>query len=480
MVILYVKYGIIILLNWINTENIYMKITTDKKFYRLLFSISVPIAIQNLITFAVSMIDTLMVGSLGEVQLSSVALANNLFFILMILLFGLASGSNIMISQYWGKKDVNSIHKILAIMYRVCTVIIIIFIAIAALLPTQFMSIFSNDIAVIQGGASYLRIVCIGYIFYGLTNCTIMMLRSVKTVKISMLVYSVSLLVNAFFNWIFIFGKFGFPALGIRGAAIATVMARITEFIIVIIFMIYFEKKIKLRPKHLLKVDKVILKDYVSTCTPVLFNELLWSTGSSMISVIVAKMGTSTVAANSINGVAQQFVTVFIFGLSNAAAVIIGNTIGEGKKNKAMEYAFTIGVFSVITGLIASGIIYVIKPVIVNFYNVPQSTKLIAMEIMSVTSIIVIFQALGSNMMMGVLRGGGDARFVLLNDIIFMWCVAIPGGFIAVDILGLPIVAVFFIIRCDEIIKSLVSIVRVSSGKWVRDVTRDFAIVEEE
>jgi len=145
-----------------------------------------------------------------------------------------------------------------------------------------------------------------------------------------------------------------------------------------------------------------------------------------------------------------------------------------------MEYAFTIGVFSVITGLIASGIIYVIKPVIVNFYNVPQSTKLIAMEIMSVTSIIVIFQALGSNMMMGVLRGGGDARFVLLNDIIFMWCVAIPGGFIAVDILGLPIVAVFFIIRCDEIIKSLVSIVRVSSGKWVRDVTRDFAIEEEE
>ncbi len=467
------------LLNWIKMEIVSMRITRDKKFYRLLFSISIPIAIQNLITFAVSMVDTLMVGSLGEVQLSSVALANNLFFILMILIFGLASGSNIMISQYWGKKDVNSIHKILAIMYRVCTVIIVIFIAIAALLPKQFMSIFSNDIAVIEGGASYLRIVCIGYIFYGLTNCTIMMLRSVKTVKISMLVYSVSLIINGFFNWVFIFGKFGVPALGIKGAAIATVMARVAEFAIIIIFMAYHEKKINLRPKHLLKVDKVILKDYASTCTPVLFNELLWSTGASMISVIVAKMGTSTVAANSINGIAQQFVTVFIFGLSNATAVIIGNTIGEGKKDKAREYAFTIGVFSIIMGIIASGIIYAIKPIIVNFYNVPENTKLIAMEIMSVTSIIVIFQALGTNMMMGVLRGGGDARFVLVNDIIFMWCVAIPGGFIAVDIFKLPIVTVFFIIRSDEIIKSLISIIRVGSGRWVRDVTRDFAIEEE-
>lgn len=459
-------------------EDIDMTLTKDKNFYRLLLSISIPIAMQNLITFGVSMIDALMVGSLGEVQLSSVALANNLFFILMILLFGVASGSNIMISQYWGKKDVNSIHKILAIMYRVCIFLIIIFTAIAALLPKQFISIFSNDIAVIESGASYLRIVCIGYLFYGVTNCTIMMLRSVKIVKISMLVYTASLIVNGFFNWVFIFGKFGAPVMGIRGAAIATVMARVVEFTIVLVYMIRFEKKICLRPKHLLKVDKTILKDYISTCTPVLFNELLWSTGSSMISVIVATMGTSTVAANSINGIAQQFVTVIIFGLSDSAAVITGNTIGEGKKKKAMEYAFTIGVFSIIIGFIASGIVFFIRPIIVNFYNVPESTKLIAMKIMSVTSVVIIFQTLGSNMMMGVLRGGGDARFVLLNDIVFMWLVAIPGGFAAVKIFNLPIVAVFFILRSDEIIKSLISVVRVSGGKWIRDVTRDFSDVQ--
>lgn len=457
-----------------------MKITTDKKFYKLLLGISIPIAMQNLITFAVSMIDTLMVGSLGEIPLSAVSLANNLFFVLMILTFGVGSGSNIMISQYWGKGDVKSIHKILAIMYRVCIVLVIIFVGIAMFLPTQFMGIFSTDAEVIAGGADYLRLVSIGYFFFAVTNCTIMMLRSVKTVKISIIVYTASLCVNAFFNWVFIFGNLGSPVMGIKGAAIATTIARITEFSIVIIFMIFFEKKINLRPKHLIKVDKVILKDYAATCTPVMFNELLWSTGSSMISVVVGRLGTAVVAANTINSVAFQFVTVFIFGISNATSVIIGNTIGEGKKHKAMEYAFTMAIFSLIVGLIAGAIIYTIRPLVIGLYNVPDATKAIAMEIMTVTAIILVFQSVGISMMMGVLRGGGDAKFVLMNDIIFMWLVAIPGGFFAAFVLKLPIMAVFFILRSDEIIKSVIAIFRVTSGKWVRDVTRDFSEAELE
>lgn len=455
-----------------------MKITKDKKFYKLLFSISLPIAMQNLITFMVSMIDTLMVGNLGEVQLSSVSIANNLFFILTILMFGLAGGSNIMISQYWGKGDRKTIHKIISIMYRFCFAITTIFILIAAVLPEKFMSIFTNDIVVIESGASYLRIVCIGYLFYALTNCTIMMLRSVKTVKISMIVYSVSLCVNAFFNWVFIFGNLGASPLGVRGAAIATVIARIVEFTIVIIFMTKYEEKIRLKIKHLLKIDKVIFKDFISICTPVLFNELLWSTGASMLSVVVGRMGTEVVAANSISNVTHQFVTIFIFGLSNATSVIIGNTIGEGNKEKAMEYSKTIAVFSVLMGIMAGLVVYFIKPIVVDFYNVSEGTKVIAQQIMSILSIIIIFQSLGVNMMMGVLRGGGDAKFVLLNDILFMWLVAIPGGFIAAFILKLPIYFVFLILKSDEILKSIVSLFRVSSGKWITDVTRDF-IAEE-
>ncbi|EHK2441327.1 MATE family efflux transporter [Clostridium perfringens] len=455
-----------------------MIITRDKRFYRLLFSIALPIAVQNLITFMVSMVDTLMVGALGEIQLSAVSIANNLFFVLTILMFGLAGGSNIMISQYWGKGNVKTIHKILAIMYRVCLLITGIFIFLALFLPKYFMGIFTTDKAVIDFGASYLRIVCIGYLFYSITNCTIMMLRSVKTVSISIIVYTASLVVNSILNWIFIFGNLGAPELGIRGAAIATVCARITEFSIVLVFMFIYERKIGLKIEHLLKLDKEILKDYVGLCTPVLCNELLWAIGASMISVIVGRMGTEVVAANSINGVAHQFVTVFIFGMSNATAVIIGNTIGEGKKEKAKEYAYSIGIFSVVMGCISGLMILLIKPFVVNFYNVSYSTKLIAMEIMTVTSGIIVFQSLASNFMMGVLRGGGDAKFVLINDLIFMWLVAIPGGFFAAFVLELPVALVFLVIKCDEILKSLTSVYRVISGKWVNDVTKDYEFEE--
>lgn len=455
-----------------------MIITRDKRFYRLLFSIALPIAVQNLITFMVSMVDTLMVGDLGEIQLSAVSIANNLFFVLTILMFGLAGGSNIMISQYWGKGNVKTIHKILAIMYRVCLLITGIFIFIALFLPKYFMGIFTTDKAVIDFGASYLRIVCIGYLFYSITNCTIMMLRSVKTVSISIIVYTASLVVNSILNWIFIFGNLGAPELGIRGAAIATVCARITEFSIVLVFMFIYERKIGLKIEHLLKIDKEILKDYVGLCTPVLCNELLWAIGASMISVIVGRMGTEVVAANSINGVAHQFVTVFIFGMSNATAVIIGNTIGEGKKEKAKEYAYSIGIFSVVMGCISGLMILLIKPFVVNFYNVSYSTKLIAMEIMTVTSGIIVFQSLASNFMMGVLRGGGDAKFVLINDLIFMWLVAIPGGFFVAFVLELPVALVFLVIKCDEILKSLTSVYRVISGKWINDVTKDYEFEE--
>ncbi len=455
-----------------------MIITRDKRFYRLLFSIALPIAVQNLITFMVSMVDTLMVGAWGEIQLSAVSIANNLFFVLTILMFGLAGGSNIMISQYWGKGNVKTIHKILAIMYRVCLLITGIFIFIALFLPKYFMGIFTTDKAVIDFGASYLRIVCIGYLFYSITNCTIMMLRSVKTVSISIIVYTASLVVNSILNWIFIFGNLGAPELGIRGAAIATVCARITEFSIVLVFMFIYERKIGLKIEHLLKLDKEILKDYVGLCTPVLCNELLWAIGASMISVIVGRMGTEVVAANSINGVAHQFVTVFIFGMSNATAVIIGNTIGEGKKEKAKEYAYSIGIFSVVMGCISGLMILLIKPFVVNFYNVSYSTKLIAMEIMTVTSGIIVFQSLASNFMMGVLRGGGDAKFVLINDLIFMWLVAIPGGFFVAFVLELPVALVFLVIKCDEILKSLTSVYRVISGKWVNDVTKDYEFEE--
>ena len=451
-----------------------MLITKDKNFYKTMLSIAIPIGIQNLITFAVSMVDTIMLGSLGEIQLSASSIGNNLFFIFTVLMFGLGGGASVMASQYYGKKDTKSIHKIISIMYRVCIAITVIFVLIAVFVPKQFISIFTQDKAVIEVGIKYLRTVSIGYIFYALTNCTITVLRSVKTVKISMVVYSISLVVNIFFNWVFIFGNLGFSPLGVQGAAIATVIARVVEFIIVLIFMLFFEKKIHLKISHILHIDKIMFKDFVKNCTPVLFNELFWSLGSSMISVVVGRMGTDVVAANSINSVANQFVTIFIFGIGSASSVIIGNTIGEGDYEKTKEYSITITILSLVMGVIAGVIVFIIRPYIVDFYNVAESTKQIAISIMSSTAIIVIFQSMSVNTMMGILRGGGDNKFVLINDVIYMWLFSIPFGFISAFVWKLPIIVVFLIIKSDEILKTIVSIIRIYSGKWINDVTREF------
>lgn len=452
-----------------------MLVTRDRRFYKLLLSIALPIAMQNLITFAVSMVDTLMLGTLGEVELSAAAISNNLFFIFMILNFGLAGGSNILISQYWGKNDVKAIHKVLAIMYKVCMGLAITFTAIAIFAPRVFISIFTPDLAVIDAGEKYLRIVGLGYFFYAITNCTIMMLRSVKTVKIAMVVYSISLAVNAFFNWILIFGNLGAPRLGIEGAAIATFLARFVEFVIIMTFMAFFEKKVKFRLSAFKVKDALMRKDYIKTCTPVIFNEFLWSMGSSMVAVIVGRLGTEVVAANSISSVVNQFVTVFIFGLSSAAAVIIGNSIGEGNYKKTKEYAATIALCVACLSIFAGALTYALRPFIVQFYNVSDVTKSIAMDIMAVNSVIVFFQAMANTTNIGILRGGGDVKFVLVNDVIFMWLVAIPLGFIGAFLWQLPIIAVFCIIRVDEILKVIFSVRRIISWKWITNVTREDA-----
>lgn len=359
-------------------------------------------------------------------------------------------------------------------MYRVCIVITCLFVMIAIILPRQFISIFTTDTEVIELGIRYIKIVSIGYIFYSITNCTIIILRTVKTVKISMIVYSISLVVNVFFNWVFIFGNLGVKPLGVEGAAIATVISRIVEFSVVMIFILFFEKKIHLKIKHLMSIDKIMFTDFIKNCTPVLFNELLWSLGSSMISVIVGRMGTSVVAANSINNVANQFVTVFIFGIGSAASVIIGNSIGKEDYEKTREFASTITIISLMMGIVAGFIIFMIRGFVVDFYNVSNETKLIAMDIMMTTSIIVVFQALSINTMMGILRGGGDNKFVLINDIIYMWIVSIPFGFISAFVLKLPIVIIFLITRSDEILKTIASIIRIASGKWINNLTRNF------
>ena len=444
----------------------------DKEFFKLILKIALPLALQNLITFLVGMMDTLMLGRLGEVAISASALGNQVFFIFMITNFGLANGANILIAQYWGKGDTKTIKRIFAITYKIDFFLALIFACMAWFAPEFLLSIFTEDPAVILEGSKYLRIVGVSFFFYAIACPTTMTLRALQTVRISIVVYTTSLVVNVFFNWVFIFGNLGAPRLGVAGAAIATSIARFCEMVVAVVYLFGFEKKLRLKPRELLSFDKSLLPDFKSYVMPVMCNEILWSCGASLIAVIVGRMGTIYVAANSISTVLNNLVTVVIFGVSSSAAVITGNTAGMGDLELTRQRAHKFMALSVVLGACACAVTILARPFVVSLYSVSDETKEIAMQIMFSMAIIVFFQSFASTSMMGILRGGGDGKFVMVADVIFLWTLSAPIGSLLGLVFHLPAWIVFLALKCDEIFKCGIALWRLSGDKWLRDVTR--------
>lgn len=444
----------------------------DKEFYKLLFSITLPIAAQNFITFTVSMADSLMLGKLGETTLSAANLANQLFFILMIITFGATSAAMVFASQYWGKGDIYSLKRIITIMLRVAFVISTVATALALCTPEFVMSWYSDDAEVIKEGADYLRIVGWIYPVYSVTNAMVCIFRCAHEIKISIAVYLTSLIVNVFFNWVFIFGNLGSPAMGVRGAALATAIARIAEFIILIIYLAAFEKKIHYTFADFFVPVKDYVKDFVKTGAPVILNETVWSIGSSTLSMIIGHISTEFVSANSIANIIWQCVWVMISGMGNATAVIIGNAIGMGKdKAYINKMAQSVIVVAGIMGVIAAGIILLIRGPVIDFYEVEQSTKDLAMDLIVSYALILVLQSMSVQYVVGIFRGGGDTKFSMFIDTAFLWIFAIPLGAYAGLVLKLSPPIVYLVLRCDEVFKCFAGLIHMKKGRWVRDVT---------
>lgn len=444
----------------------------DKQFYKTLLVIAVPIALQNLVTVMVSMMDTLMIGQLGETQLSAASIANQLWFMLMVCCFGVAGGANVLLAQYWGKGDLEVIRRVEAITFKLAFVIAVFFTLISQLLPSQFMGLFTTDAAVIAQGEAYLRIVGWSYPLYALANTAIMMLRSVGTVNISVVVYLVSLVVNTSINYLLIFGSFGAPRLEIRGAAIGTAVARCFEIGITAVYVLFREKKVRFSLKDLLPNNRDLYRKYIAQSVPVIGNEAMWGMGASMVAVVIGRMGTSFVAANSIYTVLNQFVSVMIFGVGNAALTIVGNTIGTGNYELAKQRSLTLYVLGAGVGLFAAALTLGLGPVLLSFYKTltPETVEIMK-DITLVGAVIVFFQALAVVGMVGVLRAGGDSRFVFICEASFLWGVAVPLGFLTGLVLGWPAPVVFLFLKSDEFLKTAVSTVRLLRFRWLRDIT---------
>jgi putative efflux protein, MATE family len=446
-------------------------IVREKAFYKSLLAIALPIAMQNLIMFAINMADTVMLGRLGEVYLSASTLANQAGFIFLLFIFGVGSGTNVMAAQYYGKGEIQEIHRVMALMYRLVCAGGVVFVLLAQIWPQQIMQIFSTDAEVIAQGARFLRVVSLSYLPAGISSATMIVQRSVGNVGICVAVYLASLLTNVLGNWILIFGNLGAPALGIEGAAIATVIARCVEMVIALGYVLCAEKKLRFRLAYLRQPVRRVLPEYIRTAFPVIFNELLWGLGASVIAVVIGRLGTAATAAYSITSVLGQLVTITIFGVGNAAAVLIGNTVGAGEYERAKEYARTMLVIALLLGIIGALVVLLLKDFAVSLYNITPLARAHAGQMLYVYAGMALFKSLAAVSLIGVLRGGGDSRFVLVMDVVFMWTISIPLAYFAGHVWGAPVWIVYLAVQIDEVLKSLAGITRVLRGRWINDIT---------
>ena len=443
------------------------------KFYRSVFALVIPMALQNLINVGVTAADVIMLGRVGEKALSGASLAGQVQYIMVLFLFGLTSGATVLTAQYWGKGDKKTIEKILGLGMKAAIIVTAIFTVAALLIPDLLMRIFTNDPAVISEGIKYLRIVAFSYVLMGITQVYLFIMRSVERVVVATVVYLVSLICNVILNAIFIFGLLGCPAMGIQGAALGTLAARFVELILVFGYARLFNKDIKFRFRYLMRTDKLLVRDFLRYALPVVMNEVMWGLGTAANTAILGHMGSAAVAANSVAQVARQLATVVAFGLSSATAIYLGKTIGEKKFEHAKAYAHRFLLLSVVMGAIGGVIILVAAPVTAALLSLTPAAKSYLKFMFFVMSYFVIAQSFNTTMVVGTFRSGGDTRFGLIMDVATMWGCSILFGFLAAFVFHCGVPVVYIILMSDELIKVPITWIRYRSYKWLKDVTRE-------
>ena len=441
----------------------------DRGFYRSILTIAIPVVLQTLITTGVNLMDTLMLTACGELELSGSSLANQFISLFQFMSNGMGFGAAVLTAQYWGRGDSHSIRCVTTLMLRVCLVLSLLFTGVSFFFPAFIMRIYTPEAEIIHQGVLYLRISAFTFLLFGMSQCVTLVMRSTHQVRLPLITSIVAFFVNVFFNWIFIFGKLGAPELRVQGAAIGTLIARMVEFGIIVGYFLFFDKTIGYRLKHFGLKCGAYVKEYVTYCIPVLISDTLLGIGNNMISVVTGHISGSFVAANAVVTQITRMINVFTQGLSNSSSILIGNKLGEGKKQEAYQQGITFFVLSILVGLAASGVIAVICPMIVKGSNLTAETAEIAMQIVHAAIITTVLRSINSVLTKGVLRGGGDTRFLMFADVLFLWLVSVPLGYLVGIQWHASAFLTYLALRSDWLIKSVWCTVRLFRGKWVEN-----------
>lgn len=440
-------------------------------FYRKLWGLVFPIAIQNLMTALVSASDAFMLGFVSQTSLSAVSLATQIQFVHNLFMLALTIGATTLAAQYWGKGDTDSVEEILAIVLKISMAVSVVFFIAAMFFSGFLMRIFTNDIRLIQAGIPYLRIVSVSYLFMGFSQIYLCIMKNSGRTAKSTIYGSVAVVINIGFNVIFIFGLAGFPAMGIAGAALATTVSRALELLLTIYENMH-RSLVCVRLKYIRNSSKKLKKDFWHYTTPVLGNELVWGCGFTMFSVIMGHLGSDAVAANSVANILKNIIACVCNGIGIGAGIIVGNELGKGEMERATEYGNRLFKLAVFAGAVSGLILLAVSPVLRIFTgSLSAQAHSYLKNMMYICTYYMIGKSVNATVIAGVFYAGGDTKFGLKCDAVTMWVILIPIGMITAFVLKLPIMVVYFIISMDEIIKLPAVYRHYKKYNWVRNLT---------
>lgn len=430
--------------------------------------------IQNLISTLVNSADTIMLGYVSQTAMAASSLANQYTFVLFCFYYGLSAGTSVLCAQYWGKGDKQTVERILGLASRVVILISLIFFSISFFFPGAIMRLFTSSPETIHEGIRYLRVLSFSFIFMGFAQIFVSALRSVGKVVFPSVIYVVSLLVNVLLNATFIFGLFGLPKLGVIGVALGTVSARVVEAVMCIVYSAV-SRDVKIKLENLFRPSGVLFRDFIKISAPAVINDLVWGLAASTFTAILGHIGDDMVAANAVAVMVVNMGAIVCRGFANATTIIVSQTLGENRMEDAKVYAGRMLRLTFVVSLLGCGVILAIRPLMLRFYSdklTPTALSYLGI-LMIMTTWRLVGEAVNTCLICGCFRGGGDSKFGMILDTIFMWGVAVPLMAVAAYVLKLPPIWVYFVMTLDELEKMPFIFIHYFKHKWMKNITRD-------
>lgn len=435
-----------------------------KEIVRLAF----PIALQQFMTALVGACDAIMLGKLSQDAMSAVSLATQVTFVFNLFMFAFMAGENMFVAQYYGKGDYTGISQVFSLVTKICGCIAVVFLAGTLFFPEQLMRILTNEETLIVLGSEYLRVIGISYVFSGIAQTFLAIMKNCGAVNMSTLINGVMVILNIALNAVFIFGLSGFPKMGIKGAALATVLATVVQFLWSVGYVLCRIRAVKF---SLRSCEKKLFGRFWQKAVPLLINNLAWGIGFSMYSVIMGHLGTDAVAANGIANISKNLVVCFCLGLGNAGSIIVGNRLGADRLQEAKEVGETLTKTAIIAGIVSGLVLIALSSFITKMVDLTPTARGYLQKMLLISSYYIAGKSVNCMTIGGIFAAGGDSKFGMLCDSVTLWCIIVPLGCICAFILKLPVMVVYFVLNLDEIIKLPVVYKHYKKYKWIKNLT---------